>query len=373
MTDARLSRRAALMLGLGAVGAAHAGPVASTPLKAALLGQCVIKHDLCAQNWPGMRSLARHLSGNDVVFSEMESVVRGPLAGTSTREDPELLHAAGSEVLHCLKALRFNLMALSGNHAFDLGTGGILSTIEAMRGAGFAFAGIGRSLDEAAAPGYVETSSGSVGLVAMATGRVREGGAATASRGGVNEIRVESGVPNAEDVERYLSAIGQARAKAPTVIAYQHNHVWDADITLPPDWQRALAKRCVDAGASVFVGHGAPVVQGIEVYRGAPLFYSLGSFIFQTETPPGRYPAEAWDGVIVNCGFRDGRCDFARVAPIVLNERGVAGPRDFETRGRPSLAAGAAAARILDRLVGRSRKLGVTVTRHGDSAEVRLG
>ena len=88
-----LSRRAALMLGLGAVGAAHAGPLAGTPLKVALLGQCVIKHDLCAQNWSGMRPLAQHLSGNDVVFSEMESVVRGPLAGTSTREDPELLHA----------------------------------------------------------------------------------------------------------------------------------------------------------------------------------------------------------------------------------------------------------------------------------------
>jgi hypothetical protein len=43
MTDGRLSRRAALMLGLGAAGAAHAGPLASAPLKVALLGQCVIK------------------------------------------------------------------------------------------------------------------------------------------------------------------------------------------------------------------------------------------------------------------------------------------------------------------------------------------
>jgi poly-gamma-glutamate capsule biosynthesis protein CapA/YwtB (metallophosphatase superfamily) len=373
MSNTALSRRAALMLGLGAAGAAQAGALASAPLKVALLGQCVIKHDLCAQTWPGKDPLVRHLSGNDVVFSELESVVRGPLAGTSTREDPELLHAAGSEALHCLKALRFNLLALSGNHAFDLGTGGILSTIEAMRGAGVAFAGIGRSLDEAAAPGYLETPRGGVGLVAMASGKVREGGAATASRGGVNKVRVEAGVPNAEDVARYLGAIAQARAKAQTVIAYQHNHVWDADITQPPAWQRALARRCVEAGASVFVGHGAPVVQGVEVYRGAPLFFSLGSFIFQTDTPPGRYPAEAWEGVIVDCTFRDGRCVSARATPIVLNERGIGGPRDFATRGRPGPAAGEAVGRILERLARRSAALGATVTREGGSAEIRLG
>jgi poly-gamma-glutamate capsule biosynthesis protein CapA/YwtB (metallophosphatase superfamily) len=38
-------------------------------------------------------------------------------------------------------------------------------------------------------------------------------------------------------------------------------------------WQRIFAKRCAEAGASVFVGHGAPLLQGVEIHRGAPLFY----------------------------------------------------------------------------------------------------
>jgi poly-gamma-glutamate capsule biosynthesis protein CapA/YwtB (metallophosphatase superfamily) len=373
MSNTVLSRRAALMLGLGAAGAAHAGALGSAPLKAALLGQSVIKHDLCAQTWPGKVPLVRHLSASDVVFSELESVIRGPLAEEPTREDAELVHSAEPSVLSCLRALRVNLLAVSGNHAFDLGTGGVVSTIDALNKAGLAFAGTGRSLDEAAAPGYLETSRGGVGLVAMASGKVREGGAATPGRAGVNEVRVDAGVPNAEDVARYLGAIVQARAKAQTVIAYHHNHVWDEDITQPPAWQRALARRCIEAGASVFVGHGAPVVQGVELYRGAPLFFSLGSFIFQTDTPPGRYSVEAWDGVIVDCTFRDGRCVSARAMPIVLNEQGGGGPTDFATRGRPEPAAGPAVGRILDRLASRSGALGVTVTREGGSAEIRLG
>src|ERR1043165_8998951 len=148
MSNTVLSLQAALMLGVGAASAAHAGPPESAPLKAALLGQCVIKHDLCAQTWPGKVPLVRHLSANDVVFSELESVVRGPLAEKSTREDAELVHSAEPNVLPCLKVLRVNLLAVSGNHAFDLGTGGVVSTIDALNKAGLASAGTGRSLDE---------------------------------------------------------------------------------------------------------------------------------------------------------------------------------------------------------------------------------
>ena len=40
----------------------------------------------------------------------------------------------------------------------------------------------------------------------------------------------------------------------------------------------------VDAGADLFVGHGPHVLRGVEIYKGKPIFYSLGDFIFQNET-----------------------------------------------------------------------------------------
>ena len=55
-----------------------------------------------------------------------------------------------------------------------------------------------------------------------------------------------------------------------------------------------FAHRCIDAGADVILGHGPHELRGIEIYKGKPIFYSLGNFIFQTDTV--RYqPSEAFE------------------------------------------------------------------------------
>ena len=46
----------------------------------------------------------------------------------------------------------------------------------------------------------------------------------------------------------------------------------------PPEFMVDLAKRSIDAGADVFVGHGGPSL-GIELYQGKPIFYGLSTFI----------------------------------------------------------------------------------------------
>ncbi len=46
------------------------------------------------------------------------------------------------------------------------------------------------------------------------------------------------------------------------------------------DTQRTLAHALIDAGADAIIGHHPHVVQNIEEYRGAPIFYSLGNCIF---------------------------------------------------------------------------------------------
>ena len=45
-----------------------------------------------------------------------------------------------------------------------------------------------------------------------------------------------------------------------------------------------FSRRCVDAGADAVIGHGPHELRGIEIYHGAPIFYSLGNFLFETET-----------------------------------------------------------------------------------------
>ena len=79
---------------------------------------------------------------------------------------------------------------------------------------------------------------------------------------------------------------------------------------LPVDVRAAM----VDAGADLFVGHGPHVLRGIEIYKGKPIMYSLGAFIFQNETLL-RLPSENYEPL--NLGpaahvndFNDARYDF---------------------------------------------------------------
>lgn len=67
----------------------------------------------------------------------------------------------------------------------------------------------------------------------------------------------------------------------------------------PQEYQRALAKRYIDAGADLVIGSHPHVLQGIEYYKGKPIFYSLGNFVFGSSIPKTmlcrlNFPMIAW-------------------------------------------------------------------------------
>ncbi|MGE0583366.1 MAG: CapA family protein [Steroidobacteraceae bacterium] len=363
----QLRRR--LLFGAAALPFARSAIARAAPssLSLALLGQCLIEHDLRAHPWPGFRPLARRLRANDACFSDLEVTLRGPRAGAPTRE-PGTLHTADPVVLDCLRELGVSFLATSNNHAFDIGTGGILDTIDALRARGFAFAGSGRCLAEAAAPGYQQTGAGPLAVVAAAVGKIREGGAATDTRAGVHELRGSAAGLDAGDVERMLDALRRAARASGVVVAYLHNHLWEEEVSSTPDWQRAFARRCVDAGASAFVAHGAPLLQGIEFHRGAPLFHGLGSFIFQTRKAPHAYGEPNWESLVAECRFEGGRFSGALLTPVALAPVGVGGSEDFVTRGRPSPATAAQAHATLARVASLSKPFGYRLRLDGERA-----
>lgn len=363
--------RRTFLAGLTAAGCAGPDLTMQRPLRISLLGQALIEHAATDREWPGRRGIAARLARADVVFTNLETVIQGPNSGAPTRE-ALTLHAADAGVLDTLVSVHVNLMTTANNHAFDLGSGGILDTVTALRSAGLVSAGSGENLAVASAPARLTGRSGTTALVAFATGKIRPGGAATPGGIGINELRRDSdGEPNAGDLARILNAIAAARETSDVVLACQHNHDWESDPADVPGWQRALARRCVDAGASAFVGHGVPVLQGIEFHRGAPLFYGLGNFIFQTEKPVGAYGPDSWEGVIVDCTFVEGRFVAARLVPLTLNEVGLGGVDDMATRGFPRVAGPVEGRAILERLTVGSRALGVSLDL-GTDTEGRL-
>lgn len=359
-----------LLLALIAAAAATADP-----LRVVLAGQTLMRSDL-RQSAPASDRLIRPLLGPaEVVFTNLEAAIDGPGADAPTR-GPELLHVVDAGVLDSLQAEGFNLVALSDNHSWDLGTGGVLSTLAAVEARSLAHAGTGRDLPAAAAPGFLETARGRVALVAMASGKVGAGGAATATRPGVNELRLDEQTQqlNPVDAARILGAIRRAAAQSALVIVYEHNHDWADPMTVTPPWMESWARACLDAGAGVFVEHGEPLLHGIEIYRGRPIFYGLGNFVFQTRTQDKWKGPEIWESVIAALEFSGGRVTSLRLTPIALNPQGEPGPRWLETRGWPLPAEGEQARSILARVQALSARYGTrweTAAAGGLAADLR--
>jgi poly-gamma-glutamate synthesis protein (capsule biosynthesis protein) len=334
--------------------------------------------------------MAEFLKG-DVVFTNFEATVLSE--GMHLTESDGLPSVSPPQALDALKALGFNLVSLANNHAFDLKAAGIQNTLERANTLNLAHAGIGNTIAEAAAPGYLTTPKGTAALIAVASGMIADGGSATAARPGVNELRAGGNRPNEEDARRILQSIREAKKRAGLVIVYQHNHIFDKPFLAmireelperlaPPDWLKKWTHEEVDAGADIIVMHGAPLLHGIEIYQGRPIFYDLGNFIFQV--PPALTALDEpiiWESVIAYVDFQENKLESIKLRPIAMNKigQGQADTQDvrtnnlfLQTRGLPSPATGEQAHYILERLAGLSQPFGTTLVVKGDTAEVRL-
>ena len=316
-------------------------------MRLALLGQSLITQDLRKIDWPGRAAIKARLRCADAVFTDLEVALQG--CGSPTREG-NFLHTAPPSVLDCLADLGIGLLGLANNHAWDLGTDGLQAARLRVVAQGFACAGSGVDMEHAFAPGFANTPNGRVGLVCFAAGKIREGAAATQDRPGVAELRIDDRRhPDAADMTRILAAIRNAAGQSEAVIACLHNHFWEEDPSCTNLWQRDVARACIEHGASVFVGHGTPQLQGIERHQGRPILHGLGSFIFQSKTPPGHYTRAAWQSVIVELDTLTGEVGLVALT-LDENGRGCA-------RGIPTLADGLEADAILRHVARLSERL----------------
>src|SRR6266849_113660 len=361
----------------------------SPALSITLTGQSMIRSDIRAHAPSAVPIIASLLKG-DVVFTNFEATIIDERKGQS-RKDGRFL--SPPEALEALKTFGFNLLSLSNNHSFDLKVPGIQNTLEQVSRLNLAHAGIGNKIDEAVAPGYLKTPKGTVALVSMASGLVAEGGSATAARPGVNELRVEANKPNEQDSQRILQSIREARKKADLVIVYEHNHVFDKPFRTimleelperlaPAEWLKKWTHAEVDAGADIVVMHGAPRRHGVEIYRGRPIFFDLGNFIFQV--PPADTLLDEpilWESVVAYVDFQGRNLQSIKFRPIAQNKigQGQADTQDehtnnlfLQTRGLPRPATGEQARYILERLADLSRPFGTTVVVKNDTAEIKL-
>ena len=358
-----------------------------------LTGQSMIRSDLRVTEPSAIPTIKSLLKG-DVIFTNFEGTVAEPGEPNANvpAQGPEFLAPPGA--LDTLKELGFNLIDTSNNHSNDLKVPGIENTLKEATRLGLVHAGTGMNIEQAAAPAYLRTPKSTVALVAMASGLIAKGSMATATTPGVDELRVGAGnVPNEEDTKRILQSIRDARKRADIVIVYQHNHVFDKpfgtifeeglpDRLRPAEWLKKWVHEEVDAGADIVVMHGAPLLQGIEIYHNRPIFYDLGNFFFNA--PATMWTLEepiTWESVVPTLVYQGKHLQSISLQPILLNYMGKGDPdvHDphannlfIDTRGLPAPATGERAGYILARVAELSQPFGTNLEITGDTAKIDL-
>ena len=205
------------------------------------------------------------LQRHDLRIGNLECVV----ANGGTAEDKPFTFRADPGVLPVLKR-HFDAMSVANNHSGDFGKAAFAEELGLMRKACLPWFGGGHDLAEAHAPLILERNGLRIALLGYVEFKPRAF-EADATRPGV--------AWSGED-EQVLQDVIDARRvhHADIVIPFMH-WGWEEEAQ-PSPRLREFARRLIDAGADMVVGGHPHVTQGADVYKGKPIVYSLGNFLF---------------------------------------------------------------------------------------------
>jgi poly-gamma-glutamate capsule biosynthesis protein CapA/YwtB (metallophosphatase superfamily) len=239
-----------------------------------------------------------------------------------------------------LRLARVDFACLANNHAADFGVDGLLETVRVLDEAGIGHAGAGSNSEAASAPAFLAAGGSRIGIVAFADHP--EEWAASSGTPGINYIPIST---DAEVFGRVEAALRAARQGADFVVFTIH---WGPNMRARPTRSfRDFARAVLSAGADLFWGHSAHVVQGIEFWDGKPILYDTGDFV---------------DDYAVDSELRN---DLSALFRITIRPPHVVGleaiPVAIEEM-RVNLARGTQRARLLRHLATLSSEMGTQVT-----------
>ncbi len=423
----------------------------------ATVGDIIATRSFASVNDPNFTSVRNIIERSDIGFGNLEGTLldfKNSHAAPEA-ENGGMWLIAEPQVAAELRSFGFRMLARANNHSTEWGRDGMRETDRALDKAGIVHAGTGENRALARAAGYLAIPKARVGLVSMASSFTPSSVAGPAqanivSRPGMNAIRTEefhivspdmmdallkinasqpegassvsgkaaaekptemtlfgvsyrvgenvgesSFVMNPVDLAENLASIREGKKHSNFLIATIHTHEPGNWSQQPPHFLIDLAHQSIDAGADEFVGHGPHQLRGIEIYKGKPIFYSLGNFLFevekQTPVPLEMYESlqqdpskltdadldrffvrkflnsELWyESVIAVSRFSNGRLSEIRLYPVEL---GFATQDD--RRGLPRVPPPAIAQEILKRLQQLSKPFHTEISIENNEGVIR--
>lgn len=187
--------------------------------------------------------------------------------------DKQFTYRTDPRYVQILKELGTDVVTLANNHTLDYGREAFCDTLETLDNAGIRRVGGGYNIAEAEAPAVCTVN----GLSFAVFGATRVSPSADWYAGAE-----QAGLLQTYDPSRLNAAIAKAKQSCDFVIVYVH---WGIEKNeTPEEYQRKLAKGYIDAGADLVVGAHPHVLQGFEYYKGVPIIYSLGNYLFDNRS-----------------------------------------------------------------------------------------
>ena len=230
------------------------------------------------------------LAEYDTVFAQNERLYSNttalPNVGFTELTKPE--HVASLRLGH------LDVVSFASNHCYDLGPDVFLETLGALRDQGFAVIGAGNDIEEARTPAVLERGGLRLGFLAYGS-VLRKGYEARPGKSGAAPMRAHTlyeqtdyqpgtaprirTFADGEDLTALLADIAAAKKHTDFLAVAMH---WGIHLVkgVIADYEREVAHAAIDAGADMIIGSGPHLLKAVEIYRGKPVFYSLGNFCF---------------------------------------------------------------------------------------------
>jgi poly-gamma-glutamate capsule biosynthesis protein CapA/YwtB (metallophosphatase superfamily) len=335
----RIAAIAALVLALSAAGTAGSAEAPATPqneLVIAAVGDIMLGHR--AEPVLEREGAAYPYASVLPVLQQAQIVVGNLEFPVSTRgtaaENKQFTLRAGPIAVESLKAAGVRVVTLANNHILDFGPPALQDTLQILAENGILATGAGMNLEDARAPAVLRIGDRTVAFLAYSlTFPV--------------EFYASPGRPGtAPGYREYVKAdIEKARQTADLVVVSFH---WGAELmTQAKEYQQELGRRAVDWGADLVLGHHPHVLQELEVYRGRLIAYSLGNFVFGSESD--RTNAS----IILLCAFQGRVLVRVEAVPLDVN--------NYRVAYRPRVLTDGQAEKVIGDLAAASRKRGTEI------------
>jgi len=234
------------------------------------------------------------------------------------------------ELAACLRDLKIDAVSIANNHLMDYNVEGMEDTISYLDFLNISHAGGGDNLNEARRPAILKFGKTDIYVLAYCNRPPKEYYATNRSPG-ITPINIEI---IKDDIATY-------KARDNIVLVSLH---WGIEQTSNPQpGQIRTAHEIIDSGADAIIGHHPHWPQGIEIYNGKPIIYSLGNFI------NGYYNHIEMDNMAVALYFRGSSLEQLKILPIAGQNKII--------QFQPYLLRGSSAGRLLEMIQNLSKKL----------------